>query len=184
MASLYKKVISGKPYWYLREMGWVDGPPKMISERYLGSTAASRASSSASMSAAVPRYRSEIIFGRPSTQPISRRYQYGFPLITFLYRLAISLGHRIFRGKRQGDTPDCRRPGLTGDVRQLIKIEIARKLGLVSCHTTFALSGSAWETRQCGYRHLSQSLVSGVAPVAAGRVGEPWRHLVAVDTSR
>ena len=23
MASLYKKVISGKPYWYLREMGWV-----------------------------------------------------------------------------------------------------------------------------------------------------------------
>src|SRR6266568_4929596 len=89
-------------------------------------------SSSASMSAAVPRYRSEIIFGRPSTQPISRRYQYGFPLITFLYRLAISLGHRIFRGKRQGDTPDCRRPGLTGDVRQLIKIEIARKLGLVA----------------------------------------------------
>jgi hypothetical protein len=24
----------------------------------------------------------------PSTQPISRRYQYGRPLITFLYRLA------------------------------------------------------------------------------------------------
>ena len=39
MASLYKKVISGKPYWYLREMGWVDGKPKMISERYLGSAA-------------------------------------------------------------------------------------------------------------------------------------------------
>src|ERR1035437_1735775 len=36
MASLYKKVISGKPYWYLREMGWVDGKPKMISERYPG----------------------------------------------------------------------------------------------------------------------------------------------------
>src|SRR5260370_13591966 len=95
-----------------------------------GSTAASRASSSASMSAAVPRYRSEIIFGRPSTQPISRRYQYGFPLITFLYRLAMSLGHRIFRGKKQGGTPDCRSPGLTGDVHQLIKIEIARKLRL------------------------------------------------------
>ncbi len=41
------------------------------------------------MSAAVPRYRSEIIFGLPSTQPISRRYQYGFPLTTFLYRLDI-----------------------------------------------------------------------------------------------
>ncbi len=39
MASLYKKVISGKPYWYLREMGWVDGRPKMISERYLGTAA-------------------------------------------------------------------------------------------------------------------------------------------------
>src|SRR5271166_1389863 len=39
MASLYKKVISGRPYWYLREMGWVDGKPKMISERYLGTAA-------------------------------------------------------------------------------------------------------------------------------------------------
>ena len=40
------------------------------------------------MSAADPRYRSEIILGLPATQAISRRYQYGFPLITFLYRLA------------------------------------------------------------------------------------------------
>lgn len=47
---------------------------------------------------------------------------------------------------------------------------------LVPCHPTFALSGSAWETRQCGCRYLSQSLNSGVAPVAVGRVGEPWRH--------
>src|SRR5712691_5291730 len=39
MPSLYKKVISGKPYWYLREMGWVNGRPKMISERYLGTAA-------------------------------------------------------------------------------------------------------------------------------------------------
>ena len=53
-----------------------------------GSTRCSRASSSASISAAVPRYRSETIFGLPSTQPISRRYQYGRPLITFLYKLA------------------------------------------------------------------------------------------------
>ena len=30
MVSLYKKVISGRPYWYLREMGWVDGKPKMV----------------------------------------------------------------------------------------------------------------------------------------------------------
>src|SRR5229473_2901727 len=39
MASIYKKVISGRPYWYLREMGWVDGKPKMISERYVGTAA-------------------------------------------------------------------------------------------------------------------------------------------------
>ena len=39
MASLYRKVINGKPYYYLREMGWVDGKPKMVSERYFGSAA-------------------------------------------------------------------------------------------------------------------------------------------------
>jgi transposase len=39
VASLYKKVIGGRPYWYLREMGWVDGRPKMVSERYLGTAA-------------------------------------------------------------------------------------------------------------------------------------------------
>jgi hypothetical protein len=49
---------------------------------------------------------------------------------------------------------------------------------------TFVLSGSARETCQCGCRHLSQSLNSGVAPVAAGRAGEPWPHLAAVDTSQ
>jgi transposase len=39
MASLYKKIINGRPYWYLREMGWVDGKPRLVSERYLGSAA-------------------------------------------------------------------------------------------------------------------------------------------------
>ena len=39
MASLYKKTVGGKPYWYLREMARVDGEPKMVSERYLGSAA-------------------------------------------------------------------------------------------------------------------------------------------------
>ncbi|MGH3825792.1 MAG: IS1634 family transposase [Pseudonocardiaceae bacterium] len=39
MASLYRKVINGKPYWYLREMARVEGKPKMVSERYLGSAA-------------------------------------------------------------------------------------------------------------------------------------------------
>jgi len=39
MASLYKKTINGKPYYYLREMARVDGKPKMVSETYLGSAA-------------------------------------------------------------------------------------------------------------------------------------------------
>ena len=39
MASLYKKTVNGKPYWYLRQMARVDGRPKMVSERYLGSGA-------------------------------------------------------------------------------------------------------------------------------------------------
>jgi hypothetical protein len=37
MASLYPKKVGGKTYWYLRQMARVDGRPKMVSERYLGS---------------------------------------------------------------------------------------------------------------------------------------------------
>jgi transposase len=37
VASLYPKKVGGKTYWYLRQMGRVDGKPKMVSERYLGS---------------------------------------------------------------------------------------------------------------------------------------------------
>src|SRR6266545_4060485 len=39
MASLYPKKIGGKTYWYLRQMARVDGKPKMVSERYVGSAA-------------------------------------------------------------------------------------------------------------------------------------------------
>jgi transposase len=37
VASLYPKKISGRTYWYLREMARVGGKPKMVSERYVGS---------------------------------------------------------------------------------------------------------------------------------------------------
>lgn len=37
--AMYKKMIGGKPYWYLRQMARVDGKPRMVSERYLGSAA-------------------------------------------------------------------------------------------------------------------------------------------------
>jgi transposase len=63
MASLYKKVISGKPYWYLREMGWVDGKPRMISERYLGSAADIAALLDAREAAALPERTRHLAFG-------------------------------------------------------------------------------------------------------------------------
>ena len=63
MTSLYKKVISGKPYWYLREMGWVDGKPKMISERYLGTAAEIEALLDAREVAAMPERTRHLAFG-------------------------------------------------------------------------------------------------------------------------
>ena len=63
MGSLYKKVISGKPYWYLREMGWVDGKPKMISERYLGSAADIEALLDAREAAVLPERTRHLAFG-------------------------------------------------------------------------------------------------------------------------
>jgi transposase len=63
MASLYKKVISGKPYWYLREMGWVEGKPKMISERYLGSAADIEALLDAREAAVLPGRTRHLAFG-------------------------------------------------------------------------------------------------------------------------
>jgi transposase len=63
MASLYKKVISGKPYWYLREMGWVNGKPKMISERYLGSAADIGALLDAREAAVLPGRTRHLAFG-------------------------------------------------------------------------------------------------------------------------
>ena len=63
MASLYKKVISGKPYWYLREMGWVDGKPKMVSERYVGTAADIEALLDAREERMVPERVRQLDFG-------------------------------------------------------------------------------------------------------------------------
>ena len=63
MASLYKKLISGKPYWYLREMGWVDGKPKVISERYLGTAAEIEALLDAREAAVMPERTRHLAFG-------------------------------------------------------------------------------------------------------------------------
>ena len=63
MASLYKKVIGGRPYWYLREMGWVDGKPKLVSERYLGTAAEVEALLDARERAMVPERTRHLDFG-------------------------------------------------------------------------------------------------------------------------
>ena len=61
MASLYPKKIRGKTYWYLREMARVDGKPKMVSERYLGSAADIEAAMQGSV--AVPERTRHLAFG-------------------------------------------------------------------------------------------------------------------------
>lgn len=63
MTSLYKKVINGKPYWYLREMARVDGKPKMVSERYLGTAAQIETLLDARDAAAMPERTRHLDFG-------------------------------------------------------------------------------------------------------------------------
>ena len=63
MASLYRKVVGGKPYWYLREMGWVDGKPKLVSERYLGTAADIEALLDTREAAVVPERTRHLAFG-------------------------------------------------------------------------------------------------------------------------
>ena len=63
MASLYPKKVSGKTYWYLREMGRVDGKPKMISERYLGTAADIAAAVEDAEAAMLPERTRHLAFG-------------------------------------------------------------------------------------------------------------------------
>ena len=63
MASLYPKKFGGKTYWYLREMARVDGRPKMVSERYLGTAAEIAAAMEASQAAMLPERTRHLAFG-------------------------------------------------------------------------------------------------------------------------
>jgi len=63
MASLYPKKIGGKTYWYLREMARVDGKPKMVSERYLGSAAEIAAAVEAREAGMRPERTRHLAFG-------------------------------------------------------------------------------------------------------------------------
>jgi transposase len=63
VASLYPKKIGGKTYWYLREMARVDGKPKMVSERYLGTAADIAAAVEGAEAAALPERTRHLAFG-------------------------------------------------------------------------------------------------------------------------
>jgi len=63
VASLYPKKVSGKTYWYLREMARVDGKPKMVSERYLGTAAEIAAAVEARETAVLPERTRHLAFG-------------------------------------------------------------------------------------------------------------------------
>jgi len=63
VASLYPKKIGGKTYWYLREMARVDGKPKMVSERYLGTAAEIAAAVEAREAAGLPERTRHLAFG-------------------------------------------------------------------------------------------------------------------------
>jgi transposase len=61
VASLYPKKVNGKTYWYLRQMARVDGKPKMVSERYLGSAEDIEAAMAGSV--VVPERTRHLAFG-------------------------------------------------------------------------------------------------------------------------
>ncbi len=63
MTSLYPKKISGRTYWYLREMARVDGKPKMVSERYVGTAAEISALLDAREAAMLPDRTRHLAFG-------------------------------------------------------------------------------------------------------------------------
>jgi transposase len=63
VASLYPKKINGKTYYYLREMARIDGIPKMVSERYLGSAEEIAAAVAARDAASRPQRSRHLAFG-------------------------------------------------------------------------------------------------------------------------
>jgi len=63
VASVYSKKVNGRTYYYLREMGWVDGKPRMVSERYLGSAEVIAAAMDAQDAAAMPERTRHLGFG-------------------------------------------------------------------------------------------------------------------------
>src|SRR5664279_4365738 len=97
MGSLYKKVINGKPYFYLREMARVDGKPKMVSERYLGSAADIVAAMDRAEAGMVPDRTRHLRFGDVIG---ARRSDAGASVGTYLALAA--LGRLVEPGSKRG----------------------------------------------------------------------------------
>ncbi|MFE7842959.1 hypothetical protein ACFU53_44925 [Streptomyces sp. NPDC057474] len=63
MASLYAKKVNGGTYYYLREMARVDGKPKRVSERYLGTAEEIASAMTAREGATLPQRSRHLAFG-------------------------------------------------------------------------------------------------------------------------
>jgi transposase len=63
VSSVYPKKVGGKTYYYLREMARVEGKPKMVSERYLGSAEDIAAAIAARDHASMPTRTRHLAFG-------------------------------------------------------------------------------------------------------------------------
>ena len=63
MASLYPKKVNGQTYWYLREMAWIAGKPRLKSERYLGKAEDIAAAVEAADRAIAPERTRHLSFG-------------------------------------------------------------------------------------------------------------------------
>jgi hypothetical protein len=63
VTSLYPKKIGGQTYWYLREMARVEGKPKRVSERYVGTAAEIEALLDAREAAVMPDRARHLAFG-------------------------------------------------------------------------------------------------------------------------
>jgi Zn-dependent peptidase ImmA (M78 family) len=98
-----------------------------------------------------------------------------------LYRLAITLGHRRFSRRKQADTPGSRRSRHLRRSRQLIKIEIARKLGLGLLGFSLALGTDAGDAASVEVDGLGAAVVNGTTSPGRRRYSlahELGHHLV------
>jgi hypothetical protein len=116
VASLYPKKISGKTYWYLREMGRVAGKPKMVSERYLGTAAEIEALLEAREQAVVPDKVRHLAFGDVaaafrqlkdphvvSFAPMHHWTDHNIRVHTFTCVLALQIAHLMrYQARRAG----------------------------------------------------------------------------------